>query len=105
MEDKLFDTQAKKDEAVMLFNELIVHPGWLLLKKIIQANVENLRNGLENPDSEDTMEDIKVNRRLLRFYTRTLSMPEDKVKEFIGGVQSLDPKLDPYDQETIKKKK
>ena len=103
MEDKIFPTPESKKEAVMMFRELLAQPGWLLVRQILDANIENLRSQLEDPLDESTIEDIKVMRRQLRFYIKVRNMPEDMIKDFTGGSVSVDPGLDPYDKTPEKK--
>jgi len=44
MADNLFDTDQKKEDAISAFQGLMEHPGWKLIEKIQDANIEFFRN-------------------------------------------------------------
>lgn len=104
MQDVIFDTEAKRKKAVLAFRGLLEDPGWILVVQVADANIENLREQLEDPESEDTKEEIDMKRRLLRFYRGQRNLPQDKIREFTTDTAGSKPNDDPYDVPTLPEK-
>lgn len=95
MNDELFDTQSKKDEAINNFKSLLDHPGWQLIIKIIEANIEVVRNQIINGADNETVETINRLRDKLKTHEEVKNMPQKLIK----GLTDTTPeeiKFDPY---------
>ena len=93
--DNLFDSQEKRETAITGFQSLLSHPGWLLVKKIIEANIEVIRQQLENGTGEnESKADVDRLRDKLRSYREIFNTPEiliEKLQETKGKEIVFDP--------------
>lgn len=106
MNDELFSTDQKKQEAVISFTELISHPGWILFCMVADANIENVKRLLEDPDSDHTEDGDNRLRDKLKLYRNMRNMPSEMIKDFKRNTSGIDPTLDPYDSvKPVDKKK
>jgi hypothetical protein len=106
MIDTLFDTDEKRETAVLYFRALLQDPGWQLLVKIEQKNIEVLKEQLENDTEGETLEEIKFKRKLLKAHQTHINMPQKMIDDFTGVPTGEEPIIDPYDtKETLIKKR
>lgn len=100
MEDKLFDTQSKRDKAVSDLSGLIEHPGWKLYVQILEANIDflkmQLEEGLDAEGVEETKADIDRIRDKLKICREMRDTPMTTIKKLT--TESPEPvNDDPYD--------
>lgn len=94
MED-LFDTDEKKANATAALGSLVEHPGWKIMVSVWQANIQFLREQLENGLDGETKEDIDRLRDKLAIFKENISKPQSLVESF--QVQEVDiPESDPF---------
>lgn len=106
MIDTLFDTDEKKEVAVLYFRALLQDPGWQLLVKIEKKNIEELRRQLENDNEGETLEEIRYKRKLIKAHCTHIEMPQKMIDDFTGESTGEEPNADPYDtKETLIKKR
>ena len=82
---------------------LVIQPGWKLLEKIVNANIEivseQILDGLEN----ETPESINRLRDKLRVYKDVRNTPRDMIDKFESKENEI-PEVDPFDTvESLKK--
>lgn len=79
------------DEAgKMNLTALGVHPGWLLLKKIIEHNIEISSIELQNKDYSK-IEDFKAQQASIRSFKQLITLPEDLTREDLHEEIVTDP--------------
>jgi len=98
MTEELFDTDQKQQNAIVLFTELIAHPGWALFVKILDLNIENTTNLLNDPESEHTKEQDDVWRNNLKIYKKMKNQPEQTIADFSRNTKGEVVNDDPYSQ-------
>lgn len=98
MEDKLFDSQSKKEAGVIAFTELVQHPGWVLFTQILDANIKVTQDLLSDSTTEHTKEGDDSLREKLNLYKKMKNTPHDMIKELSAKNEGIDPlqELDPY---------
>ncbi len=108
MQDILFDTEEKRQEAIIAFTELVAHPGWSLFVKVKEANMQALREELEDYGVEHTAARDEVLRAELNIHRRDISLPNDKIREFREGPsEGVNPieENDPFERPVLKIKR
>ncbi len=98
MSEELFDTDAKIEQAIVLFTELIAHPGWVLFTKILDKNIENTSTLLNDPDADHTKEQDDIWRNNLKIYKKMRNQPETIIADFSRNTKGEAVDLDPYVQ-------
>lgn len=91
----LFDTKEKKADAVVLFQSLQEHQGWVLLVQIVKANIAVLKKQLEEGLEDETLETVKEIRAKIKIHENIINTPVDMIKSFTGE-NPKEPELDPY---------
>ena len=101
----LFDTAEKVELGIAAFRGLLNDPGWKLLEQILDANIEILRERLENGVEEETKEDIDVIRKQLAIFRQTRNMPNIMIEK-LTNADADEPNDDPFlSVEELKKKR
>ncbi len=100
MNQDLYDTPQKKQQAIVAFTDLLQHPGWQLIEKILLANIEVVRNHLENgsndPEYNETKADVDRLRDKLKILREMYNTPKDQLKK-LEEVATEEVELDPFD--------
>lgn len=91
----LFDTEEKVNLGIAAFRGLLNDPGWKLLEQILDANIEILRERLENGTEEETKEDIDVLRKQLAIFRQTRNMPNIMIEK-LESSEGVEPNDDPF---------
>ena len=99
MTDQLFDTKEKREVAVANFKSLMITPGWLFLKEIVDANIKILTEQILIGGDEKI---INLKRRDLIAYKNVINTPYKKIEECTVE-KSPKPSFDPYEQVDISK--
>ena len=82
--------------AVANFKSLLTHPGWIMVKDIVEANIEVLENQILNGVGEETIEEIRRLRDKLAIHKEIINTPESMIEK-LTPVDSMDiPNDDPY---------
>lgn len=102
MTDELFDTEEKRNTAIAAFRTLMEHPGWILVTKIMDANIEVLRNQLEDGMEEETKADVDRTRDKLKLMREMRNTPQDQIRKLETEDQEV-PNPDPYEDKTEEK--
>ena len=95
MEDKLFDTDKKRQTAIVDFKALSNHPGWKLLGKIVKENIEVVTNKILDGGVKATKEQMDRLRDKLMVYKEVLNTPKATIQQF-DSPEGEEIKLDPY---------
>ena len=98
MTNNLFDTEEKVNKAIDSFNSLKSHPGWVLFKLVVEANIEVLEQRVLNGFEGETKEDIDRIRDKIHAYKEMIDTPENIIKNFSS---SDDERFDEDPYETI----
>ncbi len=92
MKDTLFDTKEKVTSAISHFTNLLSHPGWQLVEKIVGANIdaltEQILKGGESKEMNEARYKLQVNKDVI-------GTPQ----KVLGKLRGEDPELpdpDPY---------
>lgn len=95
--DKILDTKQKQINAVKNLNSLTGHPGWLVIRQILSADVEDLEKAIFTAVSRRDHEEAEdLERR--RFYQEALLDLPEKLSVLIQSHQGQLDDLDPYDK-------
>jgi hypothetical protein len=96
MSEDLFDTEQKRETAIAAFQGLLEHPGWKLVVKIMDMNIEFLRTQLEDGiEGEETKADVDRTRDKLKLMREMRNTPQDQIKKLTAEEQEV-PNPDPY---------
>jgi len=98
MKDQLFDTKDKIEVAISNFKTLMTTPGWILLKKIVDANIKILTEQILIGGIDENA--INLKRRDLIAYRNVINTPQKKIEEFTDE-KSPKPSFDPYERHVI----
>jgi len=109
MEDELLDTEKKQDAAVSNFIALLQHAGWQLLVKMLDTNIEAIRqqilDGIGTTGEKLTEDETALLRENLKIYEHIKNLPAKTIKQYTSPKES-DPSVDPYfSAEDMKEKK
>lgn len=95
IEDNLFDTPEKIEAAISSFRDLQGHPGWILVKKIVDANIEVLKEHIiRGGESEEVMNRL---RDRLQVHQEVINTPVHQIKQLTLDT-APDHSFDPYDK-------
>jgi hypothetical protein len=95
----LFDTEEKRNAAVVNFLSLLEHPGWKLLEQIWEENIEVLRLQLEEGSEDEKKVDIAVIRANLKQLREVKDTPGNLISDFRQEEGEEAPNDDPYPTE------
>lgn len=93
---ELFDTEAKRNEAILHFESLKVNLGWQLVVKIVKENIAVLRKQLEDGVEGQTIEDINRLRDKIRDHQNFIDTPDMILEDFTTELPRV-PESDPYE--------
>lgn len=92
-----FENEAEQSAAISDLKNLMEHPGWRFLKRVIKMNVKFLRKELET--NEDlSKEDNNIIKRDMRFLKSLLKLPDFQIDVLSGKDVALEDD-DPYYQD------
>lgn len=91
----IFDTEEKKNEAVLQFQSLQEHRGWQLVVEIVKQNILVLKKQLEDGEEGQTLEDIKRIRDKIKDHQNFIDTPKMMVTNFTTEAPTV-PEADPY---------
>lgn len=98
--DDLFDTQEKIDQAIADFGSLLDNPGWKLYVKILDANIELIKQQLEEGIEDETPDSVMRLRDRLKVFRESRDKPIDMIKKF-QMAENEPINDDPYYQDKI----
>lgn len=95
IEDTLLDTSQKREMAVSNFIDLLQHPGYILLRKMVDANIailtEKIITGGQPEVEMDRLRDrLQINKDII-------NTPNNQVRE-LRIIDSPEESADPYEQ-------
>ena len=97
--DKLFDTDKKRESALITIQEGIRTPFWLLMEQMLEADVTSLKElilaGVDREGQSASKEVIDGLRDCLKVYQDLLDTPSKMIERF-NQVEGEEPSLDPY---------
>lgn len=106
MEDKFFDTEEKRQQALLWMNELVMSHGWQLIKKLLTANIELLDKQIAEPvgiGEVKSTDDIRMvhlegeRMKLMRHYQEQVrDLPSRLIDELPKPIEK-DINTDPFD--------
>lgn len=103
--DNLFDTPEKVEEALAHFRQLQDSAGWQLFKKIVQGNIEVLKEQILNGVEGESPESMDRKRDKLKAYEDIIGTPEMMI-ERLTPTAPVHDENDPFDTvETIKQRR
>ena len=101
--DEMFETPAKSELAKSHFVNLTKHEGWILFKKIVESNIELLKEQILSGFENETKEMIDRKRDKLQAYREMINTPEDMIAKLSPSKPAEDD-TDPFDTvESIQK--
>lgn len=92
---ELFDTQEKRNEAIAKFTNLKNDPGWQLVCKILDANIEVITKKILEGVPDETKEYIDTLRDRLMAFKNFRDTPDQMIKKLTSG-EPDQPSLDPF---------
>jgi len=99
MKDSLFDTDKKREDARATFEVGVTTPFWLLMKKVLRANIKNVSSlildGKNVKGGKATEEETERLRDRLRIYRKIKDTPESLL-ERLSATEVEEPNPDPY---------
>lgn len=100
------ETEQEIQHAIASFSTLINHPGYILLRSIVEDNIEfvsqNILNGIEG----ETKESIDRLRDKLKVYKEVINTPHNILARLTTEDTSEEPNNDPfYTVDSLKKEK
>jgi len=108
MKDTLFDTKEKRESAVANLIQLQNTAGWDIIRQVLQANIDVVKDLLLHGTGEEDMMTIKTYRERLASYENLLRTPE-KLIEQLRGSETAELTVDPFmtvgQLEMLRKKK
>lgn len=97
MEDTLFNTEIKQRIGVENMQSLRSHPGWILLTKMLKANLVVINQQiLDGCDTEQKAELDRLRDRR-KLYKEVLSIPEKVISDYGGEKVEDDTDVSDYD--------
>ena len=97
MEENLFDTQEKIEQALANFLSLREHPGWKLMEEILDKNIQVIREVLEGGTGEgETKADVDRIREKLTFAKWFRNMPKNMIEK-LETSNGVEPNVDPFE--------
>lgn len=97
-------TQEQIDHAISSFTTLLSHPGFILLKKIVDANIGVVSQYILEGVPDETKESIDLMRVKLQVYKEVINTPQEILTKLTEEDVSEIPDSDPYPTiETMKK--
>ena len=90
-------TKEKKSAIVSDFKNLLTTPGWILFEQMVQENIDSVKNDLLDGTKEQTIEDIKVLRKILALYTGMIAIPKNMIQKLTEEAVVSEELDDPYD--------
>jgi len=92
----LFDTEEKSAQAIADLVSLLDHPGWKLLEKMLDIDIESLKSQLEEgTGNEETKQDVDLLRYKLSFSREHRNKPMDMIKK-LQSPESEELNPDPF---------
>jgi len=79
--------------------ELQASPGWQMVVKELQANIDELTHELCVGVTKETMEDIRVKQKQRNALVKLMKYPEDMIKALTPVGEKKEDNLDPYEQQ------
>lgn len=82
--------------AIDNLKSLLVHPGWLIVKDIVEANIEVLKNQILIGVGEETIEEVRRLRDKLSVHEEIINTPETIIEKLTPNISDNIPSDDPY---------
>jgi len=93
-----FSTPQLKEEAVADFKSLLVHPGWIRFRAIMEENIEKVKEQiLSGSIVDEDLDTIKRLRDRLRIHTEAMKTPETMIDRLQPPTETANSQDDPYD--------
>ena len=97
MKDLDFDSPKNKEKSLSDFKDLIKHPGWLLVKAIVSANILVLEDQINTGTKDETLESINRLRDKRDAYKNIIGTPEFWIKKLTPEDPLEQRDDDPYE--------
>jgi|TARA_Y100000310_G_C20426505_1_gene689340 hypothetical protein len=95
MKNDLFDTEKKREAAIVIFKTGINTEFWKLMIQILEANIEFVTEQILNGGEDTTKERMDRLRDRLRVYKEMIGTPASMVKKLTAS-EGEEPDVDPY---------
>ena len=95
--ENLFDTIEKQNTGVSNFKMLIEHPGWKLMEKIIDANIQDTKDAIIYGVKDETEDTINRLRDKLVVLEGVKSTPYDHIAKYEDKEEDEEIRSDPFD--------
>ena len=93
-----FSTPQLKEAAMADFKSLLVHPGWIRFKAIMEENIEKVKQQiLSGSIIDEDLDTIKRLRDRLRVHTEAKDTPETMINRLQPPTETINTQDDPYD--------
>ena len=102
----IFENDQTREKALADFNDLLKHPGWLLVKSICYSNMDYLKNIiLDGSGDDEDLQTIKELRNKLKAYRDVVTTPETMIEKLRPDDPEIHEENDPYPVVKIDKDK
>jgi len=95
MQDTLFDTREKREDAIAKLTQLQNDPGWDLVCRVLEANIEIVKDLLLHGSDHEDMQMVKTYRERLMAYENLLRTPT-KLIDQLRSEPTKEPSVDPF---------
>ena len=92
----LFTTQEERETVVNNFRNLLDTPGWQLIAKILDENIELIKTQILDGVENETKETINRLRDKLKVHKEVRNLPDQMIKAFTTTETGV-PNPDPFD--------
>ncbi|MCR4306302.1 MAG: hypothetical protein NUV73_04440 [Candidatus Daviesbacteria bacterium] len=92
---ELFNTAEERESAVNIFKSLLDSPGWQLIEKILDENIELVKKNIIDGTENETKETIDRLRDKLKVHEELRNLPKIMIKTFTTSETQV-PEADPY---------
>lgn len=93
--ENLFQTEQDINNGIAAFEILITTEGWLLVEKIVNANIEVLKQNIINGVGEEKIEDVNRLRDRLKAYQDIIKTPHKMITQ-LKQEDEKEEVFDPY---------
>lgn len=106
MIDKLFNTEKKRQAAILTFKNGMNTPFWQLMTEILKANIKVITEQILNGGIDTTKEQMDRLRDKLKVHKEIVDTPMSMIKKLTPSPEGEEPNLDPFQTaEELKKER
>ena len=96
MKDNLFNTEKKRQAAIVTFQTGMSNPFWQLMTQILEANIEVITKQILDGGAETTKEQMDRLRDKLKVHKEVINTPKSMIEKLASSPEGKEVGLDPY---------